>query len=144
VTVSFSALARDETIAHALQARPAECCGLLLGRDEAIVEAARVPNVASNPNRFLMDPGSHIALRRAARERGLDVVGFYHSHPHSPALPSPTDVAEAAYPDHFYLIVGLMHAEPETRLYRLRDGHFVETPFAIIESGRPASGSSGH
>jgi proteasome lid subunit RPN8/RPN11 len=127
----------DEALAHALEARPAECCGLLLGRGPAVMEIARVPNVAGDPNRFLLDPASHIAARRNARARGLDVVGFYHSHPRSAAVPSSTDVAEAAYPDHLYLIVGLMHAEPEARLYRLREGRFIEAPFVILQSGQP-------
>src|SRR2546428_1991157 len=97
----------DAIVAHAREAAPAECCGLLLGRGDEIVEAVRTRNIAEQPTRFLIDPKDHIDGRRDARRRGIDVVGFYHSHPHSPAEPSDTDRAEASYADHLYLIVSL-------------------------------------
>src|SRR5438552_2120995 len=94
---------RHETLevimAHARAAAPGECCGILIGNDDSIDEAVRAQNIADGPSRFLIDPKDHIDARRAARGRGLEVLGFYHSHPHSPAWPSPTDVAEAAYPE---------------------------------------------
>ena len=96
---------------------------MLVGRDASIDEAVRAKNIAARPTRFLIDPKDHIDARRAARRRGLDVLGFYHSHPHSPAWPSPTDVTEAAYPDSVYLIVSLEGAAEDTRLFRIgRDG----------------------
>ena len=88
---------RDDVIAHAREMAPAECCGLLVGSAREIVAAVRAANLADNPSRFLIDPKDHIRARREARARGLDVVGFYHSHPHSDARPSPTDLAEASY-----------------------------------------------
>jgi len=65
-------------IEHAREAAPAECCGLLLGRGDEIVEAVRTRNIAAQPTRFLIDPKDHINGRREARRRGLEVVGFYH------------------------------------------------------------------
>ena len=99
--------ALDVIVAHARAEAPAECCGMLVGLDASIDEAVRARNIAASPTRFLIDPKDHFAARRAARRRGLEVLGFYHSHPHSPAWPSPTDVTEAAYPDSVYLIVSL-------------------------------------
>jgi proteasome lid subunit RPN8/RPN11 len=119
----------EAIVAHALDARPSECCGILLGKDDEIVEAVRTGNLAQSANRFLIDPGDHINVRRAARDRGLDVIGFYHSHPRSTGEPSATDLAEASYPDHLYLIVGLASSPPEARLYRLAGGGFLEVPF---------------
>ena len=76
----------------------------------------------TSPTRFLIDPKDHIDARRAARGRGLEVLGFYHSHPHSPAWPSPTDVAEAAYPDAVHLIVSLDGGVADARLFRIERG----------------------
>jgi proteasome lid subunit RPN8/RPN11 len=118
--------ALDDVVSHAREMAPAECCGVLLGLEGTVVEARRTRNLATDVNRFLIDPKDHIDARREARPRRLDVVGFYHSHPRSAAVPSPTDLAEASYPDHLYLIVGLAGEEPEVRLYRLEAGHFLE------------------
>jgi proteasome lid subunit RPN8/RPN11 len=102
-----------------------ECCGLLLGHDDEIVESVRARNVAGDPaTRFLIDPADHFAALRAARSRGLEVVGFYHSHPASPAEPSARDVAEFSYPGHLYLIVSLQSVPADVRLFRFNDGRF--------------------
>ena len=119
----------EAVVAHALAARPSECCGILLGRHDEIVEAVRTGNLAGSASRFLIDPRDHINARRAGRDRGLDVIGFYHSHPSSTGEPSATDLAEASYPDHLYLIVGLGPSPPETRLFRLLGGGFIELSF---------------
>jgi len=115
---------RDEVIAHARETALAECCGMLVGTPAAIVSAVRATNLSDNPSRFLIDPKDHIRARRDARARGLDVVGFYHSHPHSDARPSPTDLAEASYENHLYLIVGLTKDAADVRLYRFNSGVF--------------------
>ena len=115
---------RDDIVAHARETAPAECCGLLVGTATAIVEAVRATNLSENRSRFLIDPKDHIRARRDARARGLDVVGFYHSHPHSDAQPSATDLAEASYENHLYLIVGLTKDAADVRLYRFNSGAF--------------------
>jgi proteasome lid subunit RPN8/RPN11 len=124
----------EAVVAHALGARPFECCGILLGREDEIVEAVRTGNLARSANRFLIDPGDHINVRRAARDRGLEVIGFYHSHPGSTAEPSETDLAEASYPNHLYLIVGLGPSPPEARLFRLAGGGFIE--LSLVKTGQ--------
>jgi proteasome lid subunit RPN8/RPN11 len=118
--------ALDAAIAHARETAPAECCGMLLGTPDVVMEARPARNLATDPNRFLIDPKDHIDARREARARAFDVVGFYHSHPHSAAVPSETDLAEASYAHHLYLIVGLAGDQPDTRLYRLEDRGFRE------------------
>jgi desampylase len=122
--------ALDAVIAHARETMPAECCGVLLGTPEAIAEAVRTRNIADSPSsRFLIDPEDHITCRRDARRRGLDVVGFYHSHPRSPAAPSVTDAAEASYANHLYLIVSLAADPPEIALFRHEGGRLRLVPF---------------
>ena len=113
---------------HAERAKPGECCGVLVGRGDEILQAIAARNLADHPNRYLLDPADHIAIRRRARAAGLAVIGFYHSHPHSAARPSATDQAEATYPDHLYLIVGA----DDVRLFRLTGGNFVEAPFVTV------------
>ena len=133
-TIARAAL--DAIVAHAREAGPAECCGLLLGTASSIAEAARTKNIADDPgSRFVVDPKDHIDGRRSARKRGLEVVGFYHSHPRSPAVPSATDCAEAAYPGHVYLIVSLWREPPEVGLFRLdraSAGNFLRLPFVTV------------
>jgi proteasome lid subunit RPN8/RPN11 len=124
--VILGRLAHDNIVAHARDAAPAECCGLLVGAGGTIIEAVRTRNLAADPCRFLIDPEDHINARRDARRRGLDVLGFYHSHPQSAATPSPTDLAEASYPDHLYLIVSLAAEPADVRLYQLERGAFRE------------------
>jgi len=109
---------RDALVAHARDAAPGECCGVLVGSAGAIVSAVPARNLSGQPSRFLIDPEDHIQARRAARAAGQDVVGFYHSHPHSAAVPSPTDLAEASYPGHVYVIVGLADEAADVRVYR--------------------------
>jgi desampylase len=102
----------------------------------AIVEAARATNIASNRySRFLIDPKDHIDIRRGARGRGVAVIGFYHSHPRSPAVPSTSDLAEASYPGHLYLIVSLASQRPAVAIYRLAEngaGNFLQLPLVTV------------
>jgi proteasome lid subunit RPN8/RPN11 len=129
VTLAPGALA--VMLAHAREAAPAECCGLLLGKDDAIAEAVRAANVSGNPNRYEINPKDYIVTRREARERRLDVLGFYHSHPHSSAEPSPTDLAEATYPELLYVIVSLAAELAEVRMFRLDAGAATEVDYRL-------------
>lgn len=123
-------------VAHALEARPAECCGVLIGVGTDIFESVRSRNVSATPDRYEIDPKVHIDARRAARLRGLSVLGFYHSHPHSVPEPSPVDRAEAAYPGYLYLIVGLgqdqMDGAADVRLFRLLPAGFVNVSLEVV------------
>jgi len=125
--------ALEAIVAHARDAAPAECCGLLLGHAAEITEAVRTRNVAiQERSRFVIDPKDHIDGRRDARRRGLEVVGFYHSHPCSPPSPSETDRAEANYPGHLYLIVSLAAAVPDVAMFRLDQGNFHQLSFVTV------------
>ena len=83
-------------IEEAATAHPCECCGLLLGQGARVLEIRAVANVHAQPERhFEIDPAALIAAHRAARGGGLQVLGYYHSHPNSRAQPSATDRALA-------------------------------------------------
>ncbi len=99
-----------------------ECCGVLMGDREQIADALPAHNIADQPeSRFLVDPLDHFNALRAARARGLDVVGFYHSHPDHPARPSQHDL-EQAWPNFTYIIVSVITGKPhEITAWRLRE-----------------------
>jgi proteasome lid subunit RPN8/RPN11 len=114
--------ARAKIVAHARAQAPAECCGILLGTGDDVVDAFPARNTAETPtSRYLVDPQDHFNAIREARQRGISVLGFYHSHPRSPAEPSPTDIAEARFSGYIYLIVSLLGDHPELRAFRVDD-----------------------
>ena len=96
---------------HGVRDYPYECCGLLLGRFEADAKVVRETYPISNAreesakrNRFLITPEELMRGEKYARTKELEVVGFYHSHPDSPAVPSRYDL-EHAWPTYSYIIV---------------------------------------
>ena len=110
-------------LAHARQAAPRECCGLLVGKGESIVRSVRARNRDAKATRYLIDPDDHFAAIRGARADGLEVIGAYHSHPSSEAVPSPTDIAEASSGSDFvYVIVSMI--TNDVRAYRIAGGAF--------------------
>jgi proteasome lid subunit RPN8/RPN11 len=122
----------DAIVAHARETAPDECCGLLVGTEAAIDEAVRTRNLEAGPSRFQVDPADHIALLKRLRGTSRTIAGAYHSHPRSSATPSPSDVAEAFYPDFVYLIVSLaVPARPECRAWRIRDGAAEEIALLV-------------
>ncbi len=114
---------RAAVIAHAREEAPNECCGLLIGSGRTIDEAVRAGNIDPRPRvRYLLEPATHIFTNRRLRGSGRAVVGFYHSHPASPPVPSATDIDEACYPALISLIVSLRGAHPEIAVYRIEGG----------------------
>lgn len=96
---------------HGVRDYPYECCGLLLGRfsegGKVVAETYPISNAreeSAKRNRFLITPEELMRGERYARSRDLEVVGFYHSHPDSPAVPSTYDL-EHAWPTYSYIIV---------------------------------------
>lgn len=119
-------------LGHARMAVPEEACGLVIGlRTGPGVQVVRVvpaTNVWTPPGervrRYALDPAEQLAVERAARADGLDVVGYYHSHPAGEPVPSETDRA-MAWPGYVYLIAGV--ATGSVRAWVLdNDGRFVE------------------
>lgn len=120
ITISEKLL--EEIRDHGVRDYPYECCGLLLGRygaeGKAVTETYAISNAreeSAKRNRFLIEPMELMHGERYARDRDLEVVGFYHSHPDSPAVPSQYDL-EHAWPTYSYIIVST-HAEAATDLF---------------------------
>jgi proteasome lid subunit RPN8/RPN11 len=145
---------RSEDLAsiHAGLARayPEEGCGVMIGYDRnGTHEVARVEGIAnqsveSRARRYLISPEQFLAADRAARAEGLDVLGFFHSHPDHPAEPSAFD-REHAWPWYSYLIVsvekGTVRAQ---RSFRLREdrSRFEEEPVKIVNAPARAAGGA--
>ena len=123
---------RRAIVAHARRARPRECCGLLLGDGRKVQFAVAAPNRARGRSRYELDPKTHIDVRRVLRGVApvLTIVGVYHSHPAGPAVPSPTDVSEAAYADWIHVIVALRGRRATVRAFRIRHGRVTGVPLA--------------
>ena len=101
----------DEIREHGVRDYPYECCGLLLGRyredGKVVTETYPISNAreeSAKRNRFLIEPKELMEGERYARDKDLEVVGFYHSHPDSTAIPSRYDL-EHAWPTYSYIIV---------------------------------------
>ena len=98
---------------HAEQAYPQECCGVLLGRFDGDVRRVTTVMPCENArqdsphNRYHIAPRELIRIQREGRERGEDIVGFYHSHPDHPPVWSPTDLAEAHWFGCSYVIISV-------------------------------------
>ena len=108
--------------AHAQREAPNECCGLLVGTTAVVDEAVATRNLLAHPSRYQIDPEQHIAVNRRLRGTPRSVIGAYHSHPRTEAVPSPRDITEAHYPEFIWLIVSLAADRPEFAAYRIVAG----------------------
>jgi proteasome lid subunit RPN8/RPN11 len=103
---------QEEIAAHGEETYPHECCGFLLGREEegekVVREVRRAANARddSPQNRYLIPPLETLKAEKEARQAGLQILGFYHSHPDVPARPSQFD-RDHAWPEYSYLIVSV-------------------------------------
>jgi len=100
---------------HSEEAYPHECCGVLLGNamddERRVIAVARCRNTRhdSPHNRYSIDPAELVRVQRQAREEGLEIIGFYHSHPDHPARWSQTDLAEAHWTGCSYVITSVIN-----------------------------------
>lgn len=120
----------DVIVAHCLDGLPLEACGLLAGRlhEESVRVEAIYPtaNAARSARIYSIDPLELLKADRAAEGAGLSLFGVWHSHTHTPAYPSPTDIAQAPDPDWHYVLVSLSNSEPVVRSYRIIGGDVTE------------------
>ncbi len=122
----------DEMVAHARAEDPLECCGLLAGRDGKIVKLYPTTNTAASGERYLMDPKELFSIFKELDDNGWEVLAIYHSHTHTEAYPSPTDVQLAYWSEPLYLIVSLKDkANPQIRAFHIREGKIKEEPLAL-------------
>ncbi|MFB6283103.1 MAG: desampylase [Halobacteria archaeon] len=115
--IVFDGDCHEEMVEQARDGVPYEICGVLAGesnRDEVRVERIYpVENVSDTPEvNYLMEPEEQLQTLDKIEDDGFEVVGFYHSHPEGPEVPSETDASRANWPDYSYVIVSLGRDEP--------------------------------
>jgi proteasome lid subunit RPN8/RPN11 len=133
-------LLREQIRRQGAEAYPNECCGALLGRDADAEDPARVAREVlgifplvnrredSPRNRFFVTAEDAREADKAARAQGLDLIGWYHSHPDHPARPSDYD-REHAWPWYSYIIVSVHNGKPqEMTSWRLQDDRSTFVP----------------
>ncbi|MBW8056661.1 MAG: M67 family metallopeptidase [candidate division NC10 bacterium] len=122
----------EEMIDHARAEIPNECCGLLAGKDGTILQLYRCDSAEKSPFRYYVDPKDQIRIMRELDQKEWDLIGIYHSHTHTEAYPSKTDLELAFYPEALYFIVSLQKADaPVIRAFRIVDGEIGEEEVVV-------------
>jgi proteasome lid subunit RPN8/RPN11 len=120
-----------------------ECCGLLAGTGDLIAEMFPAKNALASATAYEIAPEELFRLFRQMRERGLDHLGIYHSHPAADNSPSPTDIERAYYPDAAYFIVSPRPDAPRpVRAFRIRQAIVSECEIEQVD-GEPRGPSEG-
>jgi [CysO sulfur-carrier protein]-S-L-cysteine hydrolase len=127
----------DEMIEFCLAQRPHEACGMLSSSDGTVVRVFKMTNAAASPVRYALDPTEQLAAYRKLEEKDWELAGVFHSHTHTQAYPSPTDV-RLATEDVPYLIVSLASNPPSIRAFRIlkaswgdEEGEIQEIPVVL-------------
>jgi proteasome lid subunit RPN8/RPN11 len=126
-----------QMIGHAYDGLPDEACGLLGGRPDTAVVERFVPtaNADASSRTYSIGPEGWAAAEDVLDPLALEVIGVMHSHTHTDAYPSPTDVAKAGNPllaGWHYVIVSLRDPEPVLRSFRIVDGKIDEEPVVVV------------
>ncbi|MDQ4058228.1 MAG: M67 family metallopeptidase [Actinomycetota bacterium] len=122
----------DEMILHCIEGRPNEACGMLGAKDGEIVKVFKMANASASPVRYALEPGEQLAVYNALDSNGWELGGVFHSHTHTEAYPSPTDVRLASE-DVPYLIVSLAYEPAEIRAFRIVKESWTATEGEIEE-----------
>jgi proteasome lid subunit RPN8/RPN11 len=125
-------------VGHCYDGLPDEACGLFAGRvdgagiTDGVVETVYLcTNAQASAKTYTVEPHELLRAMRDAEDRGLEITGVFHSHTHTDAYPSPTDVAQAPDPGWLYAIVSLKDGAPVLRAYRIVDGKIREVPVVL-------------
>lgn len=123
----------DAIVAHAQDEYPNECCGLLAGSGGRVQRIYRMDNAEHSPATYRVDPRDLLRVFQELDGVGLELVGIYHSHTHSPAYPSPTDVRYAeGYPEAVHVIVSLAdRTSPALRAFTITDGQIADEEVVV-------------
>jgi proteasome lid subunit RPN8/RPN11 len=118
---------RKEIVEQALREFPNECCGLIAAENGAPVKVFPMRNADASPVTYRLDGKEQLRVFDEMDEQGWDLWAIYHSHTHSEAYPSETDVKLAFYPDARYLLLSLAErADPVLRAFRIVEGEVTE------------------
>lgn len=118
----------EEMLAHARAEYPNEACGLIASEDGEPVHLFTMTNADASPVSYRLEANEQLKAFNEIDEKGWELHSIFHSHTHSEAYPSPTDLRHAEnYPDPYYVIVSLSDREnPDVRAFRIEDGAVSE------------------
>lgn len=121
-------------VGHAYDGLPDEACGLFAGppATERATEFYPCRNAAASSRVYTIDPKDHLQADRDAERRGLEIIGVMHSHTHTDAYPSPTDLSQAPDPGWHYVIVSLRQEAPVLRSFRIVDETSTEEMVGVL------------
>jgi proteasome lid subunit RPN8/RPN11 len=141
-TLRLTAAQHAVIVGHCYDGLPDEACGLLLGPlvDGAptgrVTVARPCRNTDASARTYTVDPRDYLAASREAEASGDEIVGVWHSHTHTDAYPSATDVRQAVDPAWLYVIVSLRDEVPALRAFRIREDAVAEVPVALELASR--------
>ena len=116
-----------EMITHALEDIPNECCGIIASNQGEAIKLYRMTNSEQSPYRYSMDPKELLHTTIDIDDKGWELMAIYHSHTHSPAYPSATDIRLVTWPDAYYILISLMDEKaPEVRAFKIVNGKVSE------------------
>jgi proteasome lid subunit RPN8/RPN11 len=123
----------SQMISYARDEAPREACGILAGRNGRVLRIYRTRNADRSPTSYRLDPDQQFRVFKDIEDRGLELLGIYHSHPSSPAVPSDRDVEQAYYPEVSYILISLADpAEAQIRAFRITAEGVTEEDLAVI------------
>lgn len=135
--IKINRIAVNQIINQAKEHLPIECCGILAGtQDGDVVEVTDLypmTNIDQSPEHFSLDPQEQFKVYYEIREKGLKMLGNYHSHPVTPSRPSQEDIRMAYDPKAIYMIISLQEAVPVLKAFNIRAGEYTEIPLRIFE-----------
>jgi proteasome lid subunit RPN8/RPN11 len=122
----------SEMIDHAREEAPEEACGILAGQEGRVSQLYRARNADHSPTSYRLDPEEQYHIFEDMEVRGWELVGIYHSHPSSAAIPSDVDQKQARYPESSYVLVSLEDPDsPQIRSFRIEDGRVTEEDIVV-------------
>ncbi|HZA39960.1 MAG TPA: M67 family metallopeptidase [Actinomycetota bacterium] len=130
--VRISADLVAEMITHCELGRPNEACGIFGSANGEVVKVFRMSNAARSPVRYSLDPAEQFAVYKSLEEEGWELGGVFHSHTHTEAWPSPTDIRLASE-DVPYVIVSLAEDPPQVRAFRISKANWTDEQGEVEE-----------
>lgn len=122
-------------IGHCLEEKPLEACGLLVGAVDQVVAAYATDNEHRSAVIYKVDDHQLLQVFQELRVDRHEIIGIYHSHVRTAAVPSRTDIEQATWPEAYYVIVSLANQHPSVRAWRIVDHQVSEYPVVVVKGG---------
>ncbi len=123
----------EEMIDYCKSCLPQEACGILGGEDCEVKEFYKMRNIEASSISYTMDASEQFMVMKDLRSKNLSLTAIFHSHPSSPAFPSPKDLRLAFYEDSFYIIISLMDNEPQTKAFLIKNQEKIKEIEILIK-----------